>query len=109
VDKRKREATKRHRSDRSSKYVTVSLTLNPKILKTLEKKVNRTEDKNASKFIEEIVSPFRVYKMPKRRKFKSFPTKRTYTFTENFKAKIMKSGNMSLFVEDILMKHFNLK
>lgn len=109
MDKRGREAEKRHRSNGNSKYDTVSLTLDPKIINFLEKEVEKTEDRNMSKLIEDIVSPLSIRKMPKRRKFKSFPVKKTFTFTEKFKKKIKKSGNMSLFVEDMIMKNFNLK
>ena len=109
MDKRGREAVKRHRSDEGVKYVTASLMLDRKIFKFLKKEVNKTEDKNMSKFLEDIVAPLKIRKMPKRRKFGNFPVKKTFTFTEKFKKKIKKSGNMSLFVEEMLIEIFNLK
>lgn len=109
MDRRGREAKKRYRSNEDERYKTTSLTLEKKVIDFIEKKVNKTEDKNMSRFIEENVSGHKIIEMPKRRKFKSFPIKKTFTFTEKFVEKIKKSGNISLFIEKILKKKFKIK
>lgn len=107
MDQRGRKAEKRYRTSvLDKKYKTISLTLDKKLVKKIEVEVNKTEDKNMSKFIEESLSVSKIKKMPLRRKTNSFPVKKTFTFSEEFVKKIKKSGNMSLFVEEVLQKTF---
>jgi hypothetical protein len=107
MDKRGRKAEKRYRSRTESDYVTISLTIEKNLLDIIDEKVNSTDEKNMSKYIEETVSGCPIEKMPKRRSFKTFPIKKTFTFTKDFVKKIKKSGNMSLYIESILLNKFN--
>lgn len=111
MDQRGREAEKRYRSSVSDiNYKTISLTLDKTLIKRIEKEVGKTEDKNMSKFIEELVFNSKTIKdVPARRKSKTFPIKKTFTFTEEFVKTIKESGNMSLFVEKVLKRKFDLK
>lgn len=110
MDQRGRESEKRYRASSDKLvYKTISLTLDEDLVKMLKAKVDETDDKNTSRFIEETVMGAKVSKMPVRRKFKSFPIKKTFTFTEKFVNEIKRSGNMSLFVEEVLTEKFNLK
>lgn len=110
MDQRGRDAEKRYRASANDIiYKTISLTLNEKLVKKLEQEVEITDDKNMSRFIEESVSGSKVVEMPVRRESKSFPIKKTFTFSDTFVKEIKKSGNMSLFIENVLTKKFNLK
>lgn len=115
MDQRGREAEKRYRSSVNDvNYKTISLTLDKNLVKRIEKEVGKTEDKNMSKFIEEIVfvtcyNSETTITVPIRRKSKTFPIKKTFTFTENFVKTIKESGNMSLFIEKVLKRKFDLK
>lgn len=108
MDKRGRDADKRYRSNKNS-YKTITLTLGKEIINFLSDEVEKTSDKNMSRFIEDNLDSCSLEKMPKRRKFKTFPFKKTFTFTEKFVKIIKESGNMSLFVEKKLTEKFNLK
>jgi len=89
-------------------YKTISLTLNENVMRFIIKETQKTEHKNMSRFIEEIIFGSVIEGMPKRRAFKSFPVKKTFTFTEEFVTIIRRSGNMSLFIESVLNKKFNI-
>lgn len=108
MDKRGREANHRKRS-RDIKYKRISLTLDKNLIDFLYKEINNFEDKNMSQFIEENLKDYSLIKTPKRRKFGTFPIKKTFTFSVGFVKEIKKSGNMSLFVEEKLIEKFNLK
>lgn len=110
MDQRGRDAEKRYRSSFNDIiYKTISLTLNEKLVEKIKKEVEKTEDKNMSRFIEETVHGSKIIEMPVRRESKSFPVKKTFTFSDTFVKEIKKSGNMSLFIENVLTKKFNLK
>ncbi len=109
MDQREREAEKRYRTKKDTKYKTKSLTLEKKVVHFLDNEVKKTEDKNMSKFIEENVKiTKKIPVMPKRRKFGTFPIKKTFTFTEDFVKAIEVSGNATLFIEESLIKKFNI-
>lgn len=99
----RKEPIKKYRSS-NKKYQTISLTMTEKTFHLLEKKVNKTKDKNMSKFIEETVFMAEIIDVPKRRKKIIYPLKKTFTFSEEFVKKIKKSNNMSLYIEKILNK-----
>ena len=85
-------------------YKTISLTLHEKVIDFLE----TVNSDNNSEFIEKNVSKMDIEEMPKRRELKTFPIKKTFTFTKNFVKKIKKSGNMSLFIEKKLIEIFKI-
>lgn len=100
---------KQYRASNDANYVTTSLTLDKEIIDFLELEIAKTDEKNMSKFIEDNVFDANMCDVPKRRVFKTFPRKKTFTFTEDFFNKIKLSGNMSLFIEIILIEKFDLK
>lgn len=101
--------TKHYRhSDKSIEYVTTSLTLDTNLVEFIEKEMALREEKNMSKFIEENVNTGDKFDIEKKRKQKTFPVKKTFTFTKDFVEKIKPSGNMSLFIESSLIKTFEL-
>ena len=104
-----RPSQKRYRSTENITYLTISLTLDKKIISFLDKEVQKTKSNNASKFIEENIFEFPFSKMPTRRKFQTFPIKKTFTFTEKFVKRIKKTGNMSLAIEQALLVTFNIQ
>lgn len=106
IDKYGRETNHQKRS-RSIKFQNISLTLEKKLILLIEEKLKDYENKNMSLFIEENVKNCRIKKMPKRRKFKTFPVKKNFTFSIDFVKKIKQSGNMSLFIEEKLIEIFN--
>ncbi len=116
MDTRGRDANKRYRnqsSDSKIKYTTVSLTLDARLIKFIDEQIQK-EDNNMSKFIEDHVTrSMDKFKDKKdfiitRRKYKTFPQKKTFTFTVIFSKKIKEYGNMSVFVETVLSKEFKL-
>jgi len=60
-----------------------------------------------SQYIEDIVSSRLPYpgEIPKSRPYKSYPEKKTFTFSPEFVSSIKKYKNMSLLVEAILSDH----
>ena len=109
MDKRDREANKRYREAKKENYMTISLTIEKDVMRKIEKAVSKTSEKNWSQYIEVAMTDARVEEMPKRRKFGTYPDKKTFTFSEDFVKKIKKSGNMSLFIEDFFAKKFKIK
>lgn len=110
MDQREREASQRYRATgKDIVYKTISLTLDEDLMKALKTEVSKTEDRNYSQFIENAVKGAKKIEVPKRRKFGTFPVKKTFTFTEDFVKKIKTSGNMSLYIEEVLSKKFQLK
>ncbi len=116
MDTRGRDANKRYRNQSFNskiKYATISLTLDARLINFINEKI-KEEDNNMSKFIEDHVSKTMDKIKDKkdfsinRRKYKTFPQKKTFTFTIGFAKKIKESGNMSVFVETILSKEFKL-
>ena len=93
---------KQYRASGDNKYLTVSLKIDKDIIKKLEKAVSKEPDNNLSRYIEETVKGSPVKEMPVRRLYKTFPIKKTFTFTEDFVKEIKPSGNMSLHIESIL-------
>ena len=89
-------------SDPKIEYITVSLRLHNDVMTNLEKAVGRTDHHNMSIVIETIVSDKKVIETSKQRKHEGNTVKKTFTFTKPFYEKIKKSGNMSLFIENIL-------
>ena len=93
---------KKYRERSGEKYETISLTIEQETMDGIEKMAMQTEDKNISSYIEKNVINSPIEEMPKRRKFKTYPVKKTFTFTKGFVDHIRKSGNMSMFVEHVL-------
>ena len=114
MDTRNRNANRRNRNQSDStkiKYETISLTLNTQLIDFLNEKI-KNEDNNMSRFIEIHVSKTLDKLKNKitieRRKYKTFPKKKTFTFSTGFVKQIKESGNMSVFVDTILTKEFKL-
>jgi len=87
------------------------LILDHDLVDFIEMEVKKEQDNNMSKFIEDNVSEnlSEIKEIKSKRKYKEKKTKKkTFTFTEDFVKKIKTSNNMSLAVENILIKKFNL-
>lgn len=115
MDQRKRNALKRYRERAKigEMYSTTSLTIGKDTVEFLEKELAKKENRNMSKFVEEIVTEElekgkKITIENKNRKPGTFPIKKTFTFTSKFYSNIKKAGNSSLFVETILKNKFNL-
>jgi len=91
-------------------YRTISLTLDLRLISELALRIQKESDQNMSRFIENKVTRLlkSSIKIQKRRSYKSYPIKKTFTFTDEFVKKIKASGNMSMCVESILVKEFSL-
>lgn len=116
MDSRNREARKRYRnSDKDILYKTISMTLDSKLIKALELKIEQEPDKNMSRFIEDCVSENLKKKndkvvTPARRPYRTIPEKKTFTFTQNFVKKIdTLSPKRSFFIETILIDELDIK
>ena len=110
MDRRGRHAEKRYRNKTDDiTYKTISLVMSEPIYKKLEKAVNNETDKNMSRYIEDNVTIKNFKTSYERRDYnKDSLIKKTFTFSEDFVKKIKETGNMSLAVETVLRKKFNL-
>lgn len=99
MDKRNRPAKKRYRAAEKKNRITISLTLDKTVLEYITWNAGQTHENNLSAFIEDYCQKFDVSLMPKRREFKTFPIKKTFTFSKEFVKKIKKSKNMSLWID----------
>jgi len=97
---------KKYRQSQDVKYRKVSLKFSKQTLSLLEKATSKTEEKNLSATLEQIVSENPVKEKVLRRKRNSDLLKKNFTFTENFYQTLKKSGNMSLYVEQSLSAFF---
>ena len=100
----------RHRRNYIRNTITTSFTFDKRLVESLEKIIAEEHDRNWSRYIEDTVSallPFKG-KVPDNRPYKSYPRKKTLTFTEDFVSKIKAYGNKSLVVETILAKKLRL-
>ena len=112
MDCRNREAGKRNRG--KGDYITVSLKLRPDVLQALENAVSETIDKNMSRYIEETVSK-KIRRRPVklkdvlRQKYKTYPIKKTFTFSPAFVIELKnQNASMSFFVGEVLSRSFGL-
>jgi len=106
----KSPTSKRHRRSNIKNSQTVSFTLDKRLVEHLESVTDSEPDKNMSRFIEDTVFPLLPFRgeIPGNRPYKSYPQKKTFTFTEDFVSLIKAHGNMSLLVETILVKKMRL-
>jgi|WetSurMetagenome_2_1015567.scaffolds.fasta_scaffold06496_13 hypothetical protein len=106
------EEKKKYRdSNTQIKYTTISLTLDQRLISEIAIRVQSIPGHNTSAFIENRVTAIlknSKNKIKKKRTYKSYPIKKTFTFTQSFVERIKLSGNMSQLVESILAKDFNL-
>jgi len=100
----------RHRRNYIRDTKTISFTFDKRLVESLEKIIAEEHDKNMSRYIEDTVSSLLPFKgeVPDNRPYKSYPRKKTFTFTEDFVSRIKTYGNMSLVVETILVKKLRL-
>ena len=101
----------RHRRNNIGEIKTSSITFDSRLMDRLSEIVAREKDKNMSRYIEEHVSKHLPYKkeIPKVRPYKQVVIqKKTFTFSKDFAEKIQSSGNVSLFLETVLIDKLRL-
>ena len=103
-------STKKHRRNYITNTKTVSFTLDNRLIESLEEKAKKETGSNVSKYIEENISPLLPFSgdIPRNRPYKTYPKKKTFTFTEDFVINLKAHGNMSLLVETIFVKKLRL-
>jgi metal-responsive CopG/Arc/MetJ family transcriptional regulator len=103
---------KHYRPDAESGYSTQTITMSKIVFSAVNEIVEKESDKNMSRFIEETVRKHLPYKnkkeIPKRRAYREYPVKKTFTFTHDFVSKIKEYGNTSIFIETVLKKALNI-
>lgn len=112
MDKRNRESKMRKRRSEDG-MVTISIKMSAETLQHLEKITSESVNKNMSEIIETILSKA-ISKKTKfndeRKAHRTFPVKKTFTFTKNFSELLhARTTNMSSYVDSVLKKSFSLE
>jgi len=113
MDKRNRDANKRHRKKEGEAYFSATLMLDQAIVDRIAVEAPKREDNNASALIEEVVTENihlmqEVYSCRRRQKKGSGLVKKTYTLSESFIEIINKTGSRNLAVCDVLNQAWGL-
>ena len=89
---------------KSGQLVTVSMTLSNAFVESIAAIIKNDPEQNMSNYIEENISPHLPYtpRLPSRRKYGSYPIKKTFTFTKEFVDKLREYRNISILIESIL-------
>lgn len=97
--------TSKTKKRQKNTYASLTIKLSQKCLKLAEKARTKQNTQNMSAFIEGYVRPYIGQHTPIRRPFGKYKLiKKTFTFTEEFIAGIRDCGNMSVYIEQELMK-----
>jgi hypothetical protein len=100
--KNKMEKKKRRQK---GNYVSITVKLSPKCLKLIEKTLLRQNMQSMSAIIEATVRPWMGQYTTLRRPYGKYKLiKKTFTFNEDFVSGIIGCGNMSLYIEQELIK-----
>jgi hypothetical protein len=105
--------------ERTKDFKTVSVTIDKKVIDFIESRVNKLENANMSKFIEDdmTIDLSRLgglsinFEIPVRRKYKTLPiVKKTFTFSSEFDnlLKNFAERNKSFFIEQFFIQKYNL-
>jgi hypothetical protein len=80
-----------------------------RILKAAETGLKTIPENNMSEYIEAITTPLLPPKGDRIRKWKTYPIKKTFNFTEEYADCLRITGNLSLALEELLIKALKLK
>ncbi len=97
--------TSKTKKRQKNTYASLTIKLSQKCLKLAEKASTEQNMQSMSAFIEGYVRPYIGQHTPIRRPHGKYKLiKKTFTFTEEFIAGIRDCGNMSVYIEQELMK-----
>ena len=110
MDKRQRPALQRYRNNKGKATVSITVKLTQNVLTELQTRMLNEPDNNMSRFIEDTAKTVigQKFKLPANRRKGTYPIKKTFLFSADFAKKLKKEKNISIYVEALLDKAFNL-
>lgn len=102
-----RPANKRYRV--RANYIDTAVKIDKDVMAEVEIRMKDFTENNLSEYIENATTPFLPPAGTRKRKWKTYPVRKTLTFTEGYVKELKKTENVSLAVEELLIKALKLK